>query len=428
MAWLRSFIDRRLERDKVRFVCIAVLAINLVLAAVSFRTFDGTHSIFGPAPAFDFAGFYTAGRILNRYPPQRLYDLELQDRMFHELLPALPPETKLPYVYPPFFALLFRPLALLPYARAALIWMLVSAGLYLGGFALIWRSRRAIPAGERSIALLLAVSFGPFVECWLSGQTSALGFAAVALALRCEALDRPFRAGLSLALCLYKPPLLVLVIPWLLIARRIRVLGGFATGSLFLAVVSLLVVGGRGCLAYADRLTTFTRIMRAPTTEFPNWKFVDLDHFLSLLLGGQSPLQRSVWILVVLAVLPFLARLWWTIDPGGLERGRLVWSATLTWTLVLNVYIGTYDAVLAVPGVILTTDFLCQRAGGIAGALTPGFKTLLALLYFVPWVSQFAALSLGLQPFTLILMALGTYQLILSYDCSVGGQTPRSST
>ena len=411
MTWLRSFVDRRLEREKVRFVAFAVLAMNLVLAAVAFLTFDGTSSVFGPALGFDFAGFYTAGRILNEYPPQRLYEIELQDRVFHEVLPSLPPAEKLPYVYPPFFSLLFRPLAVLPYARACLTWMLISVGLYLGGFAVLWRGCEAIPAGEWWTALLLALSFGPFIECWNSGQASAFGFAALALALHCEALGRPFALGLCLALWLYKPPLLVLVLPMLVVARRWRALGGLAVGGLLLAGVSLLAVGWRGCLAYADHLTVFSRIMRAPSTVFPSWKFIDLDHFLDLLFRGNASVASIVWAAVALAMLPFLARLWWTFDRSGPDRRRLTWSATLTWTLVLNGYIGLYDAILAVPGLIITADVLYR----CAGALTPGFKSLLALLYVVSWVSQHLARSMGFQPFTLVLMALGSYQLALAW-------------
>jgi hypothetical protein len=420
---VRSFVDRRLERDKVRFVAVVILALNVLLAVVSFLTFNGTHSIFGPAPGFDFAGFYSAGRILNDYPPHRLYDLELQDKVFHQVLPGLPPEAKLPYVYPPFFSLLFRPLALLPYAWACLIWMLISAGLYLSGFALLWRSRKAIPADELPIALLLALSFEPFVECWLSGQTSAVAFAALALALRFEALRFPFRVGLSLALCLYKPPLLLVIVPMQLIAGRWRVLGGLAVGGLTLAEMSLLAVGWRGCAAYVEHLSTFSQIMSAPSTEFPSWKFVDLDHFLGLLFGGHPPLQRAIWALIVLAVVPCLARFWWGFDDREPPRRSLLWSATLTWTLVLNVYIGTYDAVLAVPGLLLTTDVLCQRAGGLAGALSAEFKSLLALVYLVPWLSQFVALSLGFQPFTLILMGLGTHQLTLAWRAGAANLT-----
>src|SRR5262249_61542056 len=99
-------------------------------------------------------------------------------------------------------------------------------------------------------------------------------------------------------------------------------------------------------------------------------KFIDLDHFLGLLFRGNASLPSIVWVAVALAVLPFLARLWWTFDRSGPDRRMVTWSATLTWTLVLNGYIGLYDAILAVPGLMITADILYRRAG----ALTHGFK------------------------------------------------------
>jgi hypothetical protein len=425
-GWLRSFIDRRLEREKVRFVCVAMLAMNLVLGAVTFLTFDGTSTRLGPAPGIDFAGFYTAGEILNAYPAHRLYDFELQDELFHRLLPDLPANEKLPYVYPPFFSLVFRPLALMPYTRACLTWMAISVGLYVGGLSLIMPTLRAIPTGDRTTALLLALSFQPFMECWLSGQASAFGFAAMAMALRFEASGRPLAVGVALSLCLYKPPLLLLVLPMLAIAHRWRTLGGLAAGGLVLAAVSVLGVGWSGCLSYLDHIASFSRIIHSGTVLFPNWKFIDLGHFLVQLPGMSAPFRAVVWVGMAIAALPRLARLWWTLDQSGQDRRMLILGATLTWTLVLNAYIGVYDAVLAVPGLFFVADTLYRLAGGTAKALTPGFQALLVLLYVVPWLSQHLARATGFQPWTIVLMALGAYQLALAAAVwpSAGGMRP----
>jgi Glycosyltransferase family 87 len=413
-ASLRSFIDRRLERDMVRFVCTVFLTINLILAAIAFLTFDGTRTIFGVALGADFTGFYAAGKIFNEHPADRVYDLELQDRVLHELLPGLSTALKLPFVYPPFFALLFRPLVLLPYAWACLIWMLLSVCLYFAGFALIWRSCPSIPGRELPIALLLALSFQPFFECILSGQASAFGFLAMAMAIRCETLGLPFRTGLCLALCLYKPPLLLLFIPMLAVARRWRVLGGFVAGAVVLAGVSVLAVGERGCLAYAHLAVRFSRLINSETTAFPMWKFIDLNNFLGSLMGHQAVIRGALFIAGGLLMLPWLVRLWFKYDHNNRDQQALLWSSTLTSTLSLNYYIGLYDAVLAVPGVMLTTDILCRRVGGIKTALSPGLRYLLALLYLVPWFSQHMARSIGLQPLTLVLTAVGVYQVTLA--------------
>src|SRR5689334_17979769 len=106
----RRFAGGWPDRAKVRFVCLAVLAFSLALLVVSFATFDGSRTAFGPALGADFSGFYAAGTLLREYPPERLYDFDLQDRIYHRVLPEAPAEEKLPYVYPPFFTLVFRAL------------------------------------------------------------------------------------------------------------------------------------------------------------------------------------------------------------------------------------------------------------------------------------------------------------------------------
>jgi hypothetical protein len=410
----QSFIDRRLRREIVRFVCGAFLGINLVLAAVAFLTFDGTDSILGPPPGVDFTCFHTAGMILNHYPPHFVYDLDFQDQVLHERFPGLPRIVKLPYVNPPFLTVLFQPLALLPYPWACLVWMMVLVGLYLVAFALIWRSLSAIPAREKLMTLVLMLSFQPFVECWLSGQTSAIGLVAFALALSCERSRRPFGVGLSLALCLYKPTLVWLPIVMMVVARRWRVLAGFAAGGLILAGISLLVVGWEGCAAYVPVAGAFTKLINAESIGFPIWKYIDLYSCLSSLLGRQSSLRTVLWIAGLMLVLPWLAYSWWSFTSSDPDRRALLWSSTLTWTLVLNYHVGMYDAVLAAPGAMMTADVLCRRRGGIERALTPGFKSILALLYLVSWISQPMARSLGLQPFTLVLAAMAAYQLVLA--------------
>lgn len=222
--------------------------------------------------------------------------------------------------------------------------------------------------------------------------------------------------GLALSLCLYKPPLLLLIVPMLVVARKWRALVGFALGSSTLAGVSVLTVGWRGCRAYAQMLTAYPAYVSSKFVVFPKWKFVDLNNFLGLLLGSDIATRRIVWLVVVVSILPVLVCSWLMSSRCGPVRLMLVWAATLTWTLVMNIHTGYYDTILAVPGLVITADALHRCAGATGRALTPGFKCLLTLLYVVPWVSQHLARWTGFQPFTLILMAVGAYQLALVWS------------
>lgn len=43
-------------------------------------------------------------------------------------------------------------------------------------------------------------------------------------------------------------------------------------------------------------------------------------------------------------------------------------------------------------------------------------KTILILLYITPWISQYFAQQIGVQSFTLVLLALGVYQFRLVHS------------
>src|SRR5262249_48902997 len=182
----------------------AVLGMSLALLGVSFYTNEGNRTVFGNALGADFAGFYAAGTLFNRYPADRLYDLELQDVVYHEVSPELPAEDRFPYVYPPFLILLFRALALFSYPKAYLVWLIISGALVAAGLAVLFWALPAIPKSDRPLIYLLAFSFEPLVlECLLGGQTSAIGFFAIAMAMYLDWSAVPMGMGLALALCLY---------------------------------------------------------------------------------------------------------------------------------------------------------------------------------------------------------------------------------
>src|SRR3954447_23356218 len=117
---LRAFSGRacrslgdRVEPGRIRFACGAMLAINLVLLAVTLATSGSGRTALSrvqgtdnAALGGDYAAFHNAGSLLNRYPPRRLYDLDLQARLFHELFPKITTDRTLYFTHPPFIAAL----------------------------------------------------------------------------------------------------------------------------------------------------------------------------------------------------------------------------------------------------------------------------------------------------------------------------------
>lgn len=395
---------RWLNARRIRFVSLSVLAVTAVLLAVSFITGRTGRTVFGTELGSDYAAFYTAGKIQNDYGAARLYDRRLQDRLYHELRPQASSEEALPYANAPFLAPLFRPLALLPYGLSYFVWLCLSLGLYAAGLTLVLRTT-AVPAAMRTAVWLLALSFEPFLmECWVGGQLSAIGFLLLALTIYWLPRNRPVAAGVSLAVCLYKPTLLILLLPMLVVSRRWKILLGFAGAALGLAIFSLVAVGQTACLDYARLLTAYVHAAAGSAEIFRIWKFVDLVSFFHLLQGGHTLTGWCAMGVIGVAAAGFVLPRWWR----G-EGEPLVWAGTITATLVLNLYVGIYDATLAVLGALLTVDALMRR-----GPISPGFRLLLLLLYVVPWFSQPLARVTGLQLYTLVLAGCAVYELRLA--------------
>jgi hypothetical protein len=420
-AW--RLIDARLDRGRIRFVCAVVLLLSTVLVVISFATAEGGVTAFGPPLGADFAGFYNAGTILNLSAPSqrdRLYDFRFQDELYHGLLPGLTREKTLPFVHPPFVALFFSYLARLPYEVAVAIWLAVSGVMYLTGVMLVRGVLRAQSELDWPTVVLLALSFEPFImECWIGGQLSAVGFLCVILALRLEHAGRCFTSGMALGLLLYKPTLLVLILPMLVISQRWRsLLGLMVTGALF-AALSYAGAGRHNCMEYAEVLFGFARMAAGEgglattgTLEIPLWKYVDLNSFFRLLVNARGVIHWMLFTATAVAPLSLLIVAWWKTGAREWMYRRLVWAGTLTGTLIINLYVGIYDTVLIVPAVLLTADAVIYPATGELGKLTSGFRALVLALYAVPWFTQPLARQSGLQTFTLVLLLALMYQLV----------------
>ena len=404
-AWL----ERRLNRQDIRSLVLLTLAMYVLVLAISFFTQSAGRTVFGPQLGADFGAFYAAGRIYREAGPSQIYDRALHRRIYRELYPTAPAGEELPYVNAPFFALPLPLLARLPYRAAWLCWIGLSVGLFLFGFDRLWRVLDRMPAEDKPLAALLAATFMPFmVECLSGGQTSAFGFAALALAISLDRRGLQALSGMAVSLCLYKPTLLALLLPMLLLTRRFRALAGAAAGAALLALVSLLLVGVDGCRSYLRMLLFFADNSTSAATGLKSWKYIDINSF-SRLLFPELPGLRWGLVAVVLAImLPLLARLWWRAASRP-ESQSLVWASAITWTLVLNLYLGIYDATLAALAALLVCD-LWRRD---APPFSPPRRLLLLALYLVPWITQPLAKLTGVQTLTLTLALFGAWQLVM---------------
>lgn len=360
----------------------------------------------------EFMAFYTVGRMLNESPSE-LYKPESFLKEYDRFFPRDPGGAPL-YGHAPFEALFFQPFARLPFKSALVAWQAVSIALICAGFTLVWLSGASLPRSLLPLALLLAMSFQPVsVSLIFSGQVSALLFFWVAFAIWLERHGWEYGSGLVLSLCLSKPTVLLLLLPMLVMGRRWRTVLGFLCGTGLVGVVSLMVVGWSGCIDYVLTLLRFGRVAAAGDGVFsPPSLYVDLNSFIRMLTGWSGVFPPLVLGAVGAGVLPWLVNLWRRVPDGWTTGSQLTWACTITWTMLLNVYVPRYDTPIIMLGILVMVDALL---GGGRGQLPLLLRILFGLLYVVPWIPPMPISGAAvLQPYTVILAALGIYQLWLA--------------
>ncbi|HXN45045.1 MAG TPA: glycosyltransferase family 87 protein [Bryobacteraceae bacterium] len=409
----RSLLGAPPGVPEIRLACWTALSVTATLVALSLVSAARGRQFLGHLPGGDFVAFYTAGKILNEYPPASLYDQQLQYRLHHALLPEMPPELFSPYFNTPFLAWLFRPLARLPFLWSYGVWTAISLALYLGGLALLWPRDKAFGEVSR-IAFLACCSFPPFaIECLAGGQVSAIGFFAFALSTRWQRSARSFAAGAALALCLYKPPLLLVVVPMLAIGRRWRVLAGFSAGACVVGALSLVAVGYGGCVAYLEALRLRAGLATLNPSPLSVFKCVDIQSFFRLLFGGYS--HWSAAAALILGGTGFAILAWrWARSTPGTQADGLLWAATVAWTLVVNVSIPIYDTVLIVIGALVMAGVVYPPRPEQAESGRLKFLWWMLALYLAAIITQPLAKFAGIQILTPVLVGIGALALTLS--------------
>ena len=413
---LCSLVNRWGQREPAIVVSVASIIAAALVLIVSVATIQDNYTIFGPGLGADFPQFYGAGKIILEGRADRLYDLQLQQQYYHQILPNEGKESYLPYVYPPFFAILFIPLSLVPsqyYFCSFLAWGFILLAFYVSGVRLLFRTLATFDATSRSLAMLLALAFPPFLmESLLTGQTSPFGFFAFSLTLFLQHRGLPMLSGLALSLCSYKPPLLILILPMLVVGRQWRILCGFVVGCAMLVLVSIAIVGLDSFLAYVKFLLSYTTLTKE---GFRTYKYVDIASFTRLLLNTTSRIPSYLGYAGILAGLGLLSRQWFHVTSYGHRHAQMLWSNTLAWTLVLNIYVGIYEVTMLVIPLMYIVDEGRQSTAADhqtvdQQSLSDSIRAQLMVVLISCWLTQFVALVIGVQVLTLVILWVAASQ------------------
>ena len=317
----------------------------LALTALFFLGMLGFRALSGEAVRNDFHTIYTAAWIMVHDDPAKLYDLELQTRtqeaLFHR--PGV-----LPFLHPPFEAVLFAPIAWIPYLAAYFLWGIVNSALW---FWFVSRMRAFVSVPEDDLGYLLACfGFLPVLFALLQGGTTLLVLMMYLLAFAELKRGREATAGIFLGLALFR---FQLVLPFVLICalrRKWKLIGGFAATAFVLGLVSLVGIGLQGMLSYVNLMTGITARSADPVqSSIPYGAMTTLRGFLTIVLtgGATTPLTSAAIAVTSIALLGCVAWRWRQDDLD------LSFAAAVVVAIVTGFYSLVHDLSLALPAMLL---------------------------------------------------------------------------
>jgi hypothetical protein len=305
----------------------------------------------------DFASFYPAAQMVRLGESARLYDPGLQREMQQQFpLSVRKRRGPLPYIRPPFEALLFIPLAYFKYPPACVLWTGFNVILLLVVAAILSRIRgQERGASTYGLIALLSFAFFPVAFDLVVGQDSILLLLILAVGLRLLLRGKEFECGAVLALGLFKFHLVIPLLAIFVLRKKGRLVLGFAAVAGVLLAISWMMVGSTGIWAYPRYLWRLNRVPELGMVNVQNMP--NIRGLLSSVLGNSSFPVAAHWFLGGIVVLGIViaSRSW-----RGEDRNSVVaaFCFSIVITLATSYYANGYDlTLLLVPLVLLGNAF-----------------------------------------------------------------------
>jgi alpha-1,2-mannosyltransferase len=307
----------------------------------------------------DFTIFYSAGKIVRQGLGTKLYDEETQYRVQQEFASGVSiRQGPLPYNHPPFEALIFVPLTLLPYFAAFLLWDLMNLGILL---ALPFLLRRHIPLLQRIPIvgwLLVSLAFFPVFIALLQGQDILLLLLLFTLAFVSLKRNADFAAGCWLGLGIFRFHLVVPFLLILLLRKRHKAILGFLLVALALGGISIVVVGWRETLAYPGYVWHLEQTMGHRRTIVPGLMPNARGLLDSLLTPNTSTVFRDiVSVLVSVILMCFAAWEWRATSIAAFDLG---FSLCVIVTVLVGYHAFAYDLSLLILPIALVANHVLE--------------------------------------------------------------------
>lgn len=286
-----------------------ILLLIFILNIISNFIVSGSKLLAENPSAMDFLAFYTGASLLAQNKGEDLYDLSVQVVSQQQLAPITSgKEIFLPYFNPPFVALIFLPFSKLSLIDAYSVSVAINVLILIVICLIALSTLSKMKWYQKGAIILGIITFIPIRTSLLLGQLTLLISLIFLLAWMMLRQGKEFLGGLLLSLVWIKPHFMVLTLLGLIVQRRLRVILGVSFGTLFLFVLSLLIVGSNGMSDYFSLLSLASEYSQGYGIDIKAQH--SLQTALMILFGAESPSQvRVFWVIgtIIIFFLLFLA-------------------------------------------------------------------------------------------------------------------------
>jgi len=257
-----------------------VLAAIFSLYAAMFGYEYLANGIFHPV-GFDLLAFWSAGKAALSNSFSSVYDLETLAQIQYSALrdPGISVTEFLPFPVSlfPFFILPFTLIASLDASPAYWLWTVFNSLALVGYLVFLIRHLKPKTRAFPTLLLILSISSYAVYQNFYWGQVEVGLLIIAGEFLRMILEKKPIAAGLWLGGMLLKPQVLVLVLPWLVLARQWKIIQGFSISALVILLVSILLGSWDGMLQMARLWTQFLPGMYSNGPEnMINWRMLGI--------------------------------------------------------------------------------------------------------------------------------------------------------
>ena len=320
---------------------------------------------------YDFLPFYTAGQFVREGRAKEMYDIDSLRTREREI--AAREGLALgdgfgPFWNPPFFALPFAPLSVLPFRSALLVWLSINLAALAVAIVLLCRVLASRGSDWRTWGLvpLLVLASCPFLLAITHGQNTFCSLLLLTLATLAWRSRSGMLAGLAIGLLAYKPQLAAVVGFIALIDLGWKVAAGAIASGTTLVLTAAVTMPG----IFETYRTALPRLLRFMQVEHAYmWeRHVTLKAFWRLLIQGYAVGETSLLVNVLTFVSAGLlgAGLIFAATrcrhAGAIERDRLITATIATMPLVMPFYFDYDLLLLAIPAVLISRELIA--AGG----------------------------------------------------------------